>query len=723
MGNKTVTPLATNNNPNTFDFAYNSENSRVHSKSPTPNMSNDPLISTPVTNLDTSAPLIKSPIPSTATIPRTSVSHVPTKPRTPSIPNSPVHISLPVTNLDTFTHPPQFDNTVKHTSFYVLNTQASPAPTESHAPSLCSPVTNLDTFTHPPQFDNTVKRTSVYVLNTQTSPVPTEPRAPSISSPVTNLDTFTHPPQFDNTVKHTSFFVLNTQTSPVPKEPHATSISSPVTNLDTLTPPPYTNTVIRTSVYVLNTQTSPVPTEPHAPNISAPVTNLDTFTPPQYTNIVKRTSVYVLNTQASRVSMRPSTPIISTPGKTLETSPINSPIPTISGNSITSTSPTNIHNNTAPQKSPMAPNTLISTVPTTLTTVDNSVIRKIPVTSPVPSIDNIYIGPYNSSPILSPDTSAVSPTFDTPPSPIPPTITVNPVKSNDTETISKTPFPYNVNAKRTPSNISLSSSAPISEQVKSSNLSSVRRWNKIQQRQKEHSHTISQTPNLVTSPSSSSSRTNTNDISKETSAILKIIPVPSFSLRSTAVCSFSIDEHLLSERTQSIHKDISIFKYYLTQKEIKRTLGNHTNATMFQMNTQLKQTPLPNPSLSFLHKNFNDGIHETDDNSSVTATFSSLGLQNDLETESVDPSTTELHSNEKQQQKNSFPVVSSNNSTSEKPLVSILKKPIHPPIEKPIPTQIDKKNDFENYSTVSFNFQTTPKANESISRSEKLFSS
>ncbi|CAF1178986.1 unnamed protein product [Adineta steineri] len=681
MGNKTVTPLATNNNPNTFDFAYNSENSRVHSKSPIPNMPNDPLISTPVTNLDTSAPLIKSPIPSTTTIPRTSVSHVPTKPHTPIIPNSPVHISSPVTNLDTFTHPSQFDNTAKHTSFYVLNTQASPVPTEPHAPSISSPVTNLDTFT-PPPYTNTVKRTSVYVLNTQASPVPTEPRPPSISSPVTNLDTFTHPPQFNNTV-------------------------------------------IRTSVYVLNTQTSPALAEPHAPSISAPVTNLDTFTPPPYTNTVKRTSVYVLNTQASRVSMKPSTPIISTPGKTLATSPINSPIPTISGNSITSTSPTNIHNNTAPQKSPMASNTLISTVPTTLTTVDNSVIRKIPVTSPVPSIDNIYIGPYNSSPILSPDTSAVSPTFDTPPFPIPPTSTItgNPVKSNATETISKTPFPYNVNAKRTPSNISLSSSAPISEQVKSSNLSSVQRWNKIQQRQKEHSHTISQTPNLVTSPSSSS-RTNTNDISKETSAILKIIPVPSFSLRSTAVCSFSIDEHLLSERTQSIHKDISIFKYYLTQKEIKRTLGNHTNATMFQMNTQLKQTPLPNPSLSFLHKNFNDGIHETDDNSSVTATFSSLGLQNDLETESADPPTTELHSNEKQQQqKNSFPVVSSNNSTSEKPLVSILKKPTHPPIDKPIPTQIDKKNDFENYSTISFNFQTTPKANQSISRSEKLFSS
>ncbi|CAF1287878.1 unnamed protein product [Adineta steineri] len=680
MGNKTVTPLATNNNPNTFDFAYNSENSRVHSKSPTPNMSNDPLISTPVTNLETSAPLIKSPIPSTTTVPRTSISHVPAKPHTPSIPNSPVHISLPVTN--------------------------------------------LDTFTHPPQFDNTVKRTSVYVLNTQASPVSTEPRPPSISSPVTNLDTHTSPP-YTNTVKHTSFYVLDSQASPVPTEPHAPSISAPVTNLDTLTPPPYTNTVKRTSVYVLNTQASPVLAEPHAPSISAPVTNLDTFTPPpSYTNTVKRTSVYVLNTQASRVSMKPSTPIISTPGKTLATSPINSPIPTISGNSITSTSPTNIHNNTAPQKSPTAPNTLISTVPTTSTTVDNSVIRKIPVTSPVPSIDNIYIGPYNSSPILSPDTSAVSPTFDTPPSPIPPTstITVNPIKSNATETISKTPFPYNVNAKRTPSNISLSSSVPISEQVKSSNLSSVQRWNKIQQRQKEHSHTISQTPNLVTSPSSS--RTNTNDISKETSAILKIIPVPSFSLRSTAVCSFSIDEHLLSERTQSIHKDISIFKYYLTQKEIKRTLGNHTNATMFQMNTQLKQTPLPNPSLSFLHKNFNDGIHETDDNSSVTATFSSLGLQNDLETESVDPSTTELHSNEKQQQqKNSFPVVSSNNSTSEKPLVSILKKPTHPPIDKPIPTQIDKKNDFEHYSTISFNFQTTPKANQSISRSEKLFSS
>jgi hypothetical protein len=43
--------------------------------------------------------------------------------------------------------------------------------------------------------------------------------------------------------------------------------------------------------------------------------------------------------------------------------------------------------------------------------------------------------------------------------------------------------------------------------------------------------------------------------------------VPSFRLRSTAVNGPSQDNGFLSERTKSIHTDISIFKYYLTQKD------------------------------------------------------------------------------------------------------------------------------------------------------------
>jgi hypothetical protein len=61
---------------------------------------------------------------------------------------------------------------------------------------------------------------------------------------------------------------------------------------------------------------------------------------------------------------------------------------------------------------------------------------------------------------------------------------------------------------------------------------------------------------------------------KITPVIPNIIAVPSFSLRSTAVCNLPQDPQILSERTQSIHTDLSIFKYYLTYNEAKHSVKN-----------------------------------------------------------------------------------------------------------------------------------------------------
>jgi len=69
------------------------------------------------------------------------------------------------------------------------------------------------------------------------------------------------------------------------------------------------------------------------------------------------------------------------------------------------------------------------------------------------------------------------------------------------------------------------------------------------------------------------------------------------------------------------------------------------------MDTRLKQTPLPTPSLLFLNKNFSDGTHEIDGDSKIAPTFDALGLQNDLETERIDRSPRELRLHEKQQQR------------------------------------------------------------------------
>ena len=86
------------------------------------------------------------------------------------------------------------------------------------------------------------------------------------------------------------------------------------------------------------------------------------------------------------------------------------------------------------------------------------------------------------------------------------------------------------------------------------------------EKSKESTRTSKETQSIATSPIPSLA---TNDTVKERSMVLNIVPVPSYTLRSTAVANFSSDEDNLLERTQSIHKDISIFKYHITQKEIK----------------------------------------------------------------------------------------------------------------------------------------------------------
>lgn len=51
------------------------------------------------------------------------------------------------------------------------------------------------------------------------------------------------------------------------------------------------------------------------------------------------------------------------------------------------------------------------------------------------------------------------------------------------------------------------------------------------------------------------------------------MPVPSYTLRATAVCRPDEEEQLLA-RTPSIHSNISIFKFYLDQNEA-HTSVNH----------------------------------------------------------------------------------------------------------------------------------------------------
>ena len=69
------------------------------------------------------------------------------------------------------------------------------------------------------------------------------------------------------------------------------------------------------------------------------------------------------------------------------------------------------------------------------------------------------------------------------------------------------------------------------------------------------------------------------------------------------------------------------------------------------MNTCLKKTPLPDPSLSLFTKNFSDGNHETDTNSTIVPTFQSLGAPSALQTGPDDQLAVKIRLNENQQRK------------------------------------------------------------------------
>lgn len=53
-----------------------------------------------------------------------------------------------------------------------------------------------------------------------------------------------------------------------------------------------------------------------------------------------------------------------------------------------------------------------------------------------------------------------------------------------------------------------------------------------------------------------------------------ISPGPSYPLRTTAVCNHYQDSPLLSDRSQSVHKNISIFQFCLTYNETNHSVKN-----------------------------------------------------------------------------------------------------------------------------------------------------
>ena len=113
--------------------------------------------------------------------------------------------------------------------------------------------------------------------------------------------------------------------------------------------------------------------------------------------------------------------------------------------------------------------------------------------------------------------------------------------------------------------------------TKPATLSSAERSNKwyqfekdYQEQQKRLTYTPQYTQDSNHSPTPSSNTVDT-DLNIEP-IVPDIVPVPSYSLRTTAVCNPHQHSPLLSERTQSVHKNISIFQFYLTYNETNHSV-------------------------------------------------------------------------------------------------------------------------------------------------------
>ncbi|UJR16167.1 hypothetical protein I4U23_003077 [Adineta vaga] len=677
--------------------------------------------------------------------------------------------------------------TTSHTSVSMVQPDGSSNVTKStvHRSTMnnveSSTVTNLETFPMP--LNSATHRTSVYVLDAGTSRTSGEtspPNFPMSSDTRTSLKNDNISPTKPSTprtstVRRPSIFRLTSEASRISMNMNS---ASPRALPERFTPPLATNTepfttsmkpptpsVRRTSVFVLDANASHVPTEPLSNPINS-VVKFDTSTSSETTNIPTN------NTNNDKFFKKSSMPPTSSNFST-------SVVQVVTTTTKTSTQSTN----------------LMTSAPVTAPTVSTPVI---PVNSPIPSVDNIFLKSTNSSPTFSPDTSAVSPTYDAPRTPIlssPPTKTIAPVVSTvsysrpslskpllhpsttTTTTTSTTtnnehsvklttpvakapvsrclppfnlqvklhqtiPFLLQVNVFKPPISMNtISTSTQTREPTDLTSLFTNQQNNKLNQKEKEEPiHSMKRTHSFATSPiprtdtnekstqsiptikethnfaTSPIPPTDVNENPKEKSVVLSIVAVPSFALRSTAVSNFPPDDEALLERAESIHKDISIFKYHVTQKEIKPNIGDHTKATMFKMNTHQKQTPFPTPSLLFLNKNFNDGAPEIDNDSTITPSFSSLGLDNDLDVKTSAHSTLETRLNDKLQQKNiqqrlspngnfthndPWPIISSTAvnepiffssqetpaQNNHPPLSSILKKPAFQPMRKSSATQ------------------------------------
>ncbi|CAF3504291.1 unnamed protein product [Rotaria sp. Silwood1] len=306
----------------------------------------------------------------------------------------------------------------------------------------------------------------------------------------------------------------------------------------------------------------------------------------------------------------------------------------------------------------------------------------------------------NPNPIITSTTTTTTPT---------PTITSTATKTIPTPTItsagptikntSTTPVSTESNSKPTFFSIakSLTSDAENTKPTVSSAYARWYKYSKFEKQQRDKgkalwymSSSVTSTDTLSTTTTSltmTTAQMSTNN-QKDISDASNITAMPSFQLRSTAIYSPPHGDRVLSGRNELINTDVSNFKYYIPDNRSKQPVGQHTRATMYNMNTQSKQITLPTPSSSSPTTNSNGGNNTTGDNATVP-TFVSRGLQTDLEVQPIDPSATQMLYYEKQKPQivpvsalsnytsnnNGFFHLSSNNTVSQPVFSSTEPKP------------------------------------------------
>ncbi|UJR30352.1 hypothetical protein I4U23_017887 [Adineta vaga] len=152
----------------------------------------------------------------------------------------------------------------------------------------------------------------------------------------------------------------------------------------------------------------------------------------------------------------------------------------------------------------------------------------------------------------------------------------------------------------------------------------------------------------VTTPTIKIPESNTKDTSDDTN----ISVLPSYQLRSTTTHNPPDIDRAPSFQRELTNTDVSNFKYYHPDERSKQSGGIHTKATMYRMNTILKQTPLPTQSSSLIGTNPGD-ITTTStkpiEDPSTIRTYVSRGLQTDLEVQPMNSSSSQMRYYEKQQ--------------------------------------------------------------------------